>query len=668
MSKFAEIIFQQKVGEDQETLTYAIPQGLDISLGQVVKVPLRKKITTGLVWKIHDKIPEFKTIEINEVAYTEPSLTLNQIELIKWISSYYFCPIHKVLKLFIPKKIFSGKPPKIRAKKDEQKISTNPAESAKNLTDRQQEIFTEITQKQAKSNKFLIHGITGSGKTEIYVRLADHFLKQNKQVLILVPEIALTPQIIEYFEKSLGIEAAVIHSKLSEGEKCQYWNKIHNNELKLVIGSRSSTFAPFQNLGIIIMDEEHELSYKQDNAPRYETHKVIEKIQELNPEILAVFGSATPSIEAAEKLKEWTFPITERIGESTLPDIEIIDMRDEFHKKNFSIFSDRLQEELTAILAKKEQTILFLNRRGSASSVVCRDCGYKVTCDSCDLPMTYHAKTFGQPIVICHHCGKLVKPPTVCPTCKGTNIRFLGIGTQRIEEDLKKEFPKAQTLRADKDTTASKTGFKKIYHDFRDKKADILIGTQMIAKGLDLPSVNLVGVVLADIGLNIPDFRSSERNFQLMTQVAGRSGRKSQKGKVLIQTYNPDNFTLTYVKNHDYENFFKYEITQRKLLSYPPFSKLAKILIQNKSLKLCKDKTTKLEEVINKIAEENHSTDLDITSYPAYLTKLRQRYQYIILLKDRSNTDLIHKTLEKLPKEYIIDPDIKIDIDPISTT
>ncbi|MDD3861338.1 MAG: primosomal protein N' [Candidatus Gracilibacteria bacterium] len=662
---YAEILLQQKIGPNQETLTYKIPENLTVQTGHLVAISLRNRITSGLIWETHNQTPKFKTIEIKELINEQPILSKPQIDLIKWLSEYYFCPLHKVLKLFIPKKVFLGKPPKSRLKKEEQIIRSTPKELTKN----QQEIFAEITKENNSLNKFLIHGITGSGKTEIYVRVANHYIKQNHQVLIMVPEISLTPQTIEYFEKALGIKAAIIHSKLSEGEKCQFWKKIHDNEIKLVIGSRSSIFAPFQNLGMIIVDEEHELSYKQDNAPRYEIHKVIEKMQELQPQIKTVYGSATPSIETAEKFQKSTLHLKERIGDSILPEIEIIDMRNEFHRKNFSIFSDRLQEEIAYTLNKKEQTILFLNRRGSASSIVCRDCGYKVQCENCEIPMTYHMKTFGSPSLICHHCGKISTPPLICPECKGPNIRFLGIGTQRIEADLLKMFPKAKVLRADKDTTATKHGFEKIYKDFREHKADILIGTQMIAKGLDLPKVNLVGVVLADIGLNIPDFRTNERNFQLMTQVAGRSGRSSQKGKVLIQTYSPDNFTLAYVQKYDYENFFKYEITQRKLLNQPPFSKLAKILIQNVSLQKCKEKTTKLENILNKLAQEiDKKNELEINSYPAYITRLRNKYQYIILLKDPSTKNLIHKTLEKIPKEYIIDTEVKIDIDPISIT
>ncbi|MBD3360222.1 primosomal protein N' [Candidatus Peregrinibacteria bacterium] len=584
------------------------------------------------------------------------------------MSTFYFCPLFKVLKLFIPKRILEGKPIKTRKKKAEQISRTK----TKKLTKEQDDVIKAISTK--KQNKFLVHGITGSGKTEIYTRLADSYIQKGKQVLILVPEISLTPQIIEYFEISIGIKAAVIHSKLSEGERYNSWKNIWQNKAKLVIGSRSAIFAPFQKPGMIILDEEHELSYKQDNSPRYETHKVAEKIQKLSPEIKIIFGSATPSVETAEKLKNSTLRLKERIGKGELPGIEIVDLREEFQKKNYSIFSDKLREELTKILENKEQAILFLNRRGSASSIVCRDCGYTEKCHSCELPVTYHAKTLAKPSLICHHCGKISDPPTLCPNCKSTNIKFLGIGTQRIEAELKKEFPNARTLRADKDTTSKKHGFKDIYGAFRKHEADILIGTQMIAKGLHLPKVSLVGVVLADIGLNIPDFRTTERNFQLMTQVSGRTGRSNSKGKVIIQTYNPKNIALTYTKSNDYENFFKYERTQRKILGNPPFSSIAKILVVNTSFQKCRETTFRLEKLLWKTARELALTEnLEINTYPAYLARLREKYRYIILIKAKYNEPLsnnsqkiIHKILEKLPKEYIINPNTKIDIDPIS--
>ncbi len=686
--KYAEVLIPQKIFDDKETLTYSVPDELNLEIGQSVKIPLKNRITSGIVLKIHNKVPSFKTLPIKSIIKEKPLINKTQIFLLSWMSEYYFCPLYKIIKLFIPKRILEGNPIKIRrAAQNRSEAQTRSAAECQyqiktsSLLEGQDTLSPKnlkltIPQKKAvdeilisKTNKFLIHGITGSGKTEIYTRLAKYYIEKGKQALILVPEISLTPQIIDYFEKSIGISSAVIHSKLSEGERNASWINIWENQTKLIIGSRSAIFAPFQDLGIIIIDEEHELSYKQENAPRYRVHTIAEKLQSYNPEIKLILGSATPSVETKENLKLSTIELKERIGESMLPEIEIIDMRDEFQKKNFSIFSDRLKEELNIILKKKDQAILFLNRRGSASSMTCRDCGYTASCKDCELPMTYHAKTLASPFLICHHCGKISQPMTLCPTCKSPYIKFLGIGTQKIETEAQKDFPKAIILRADKDTTSKKLSFKNIYTNFKNHKADILIGTQMIAKGLHLPKVNLVGVVLSDIGLNVPDFKTTERNFQLLTQVSGRAGRSKNKGKVIIQTYSPDNIALKFVQMNDYENFFKYEITQRKLLKNPPFSKLAKLLIEDKTFKNCKEKTEKIENFLWRIARElNIAKELEINSYPAYLMKLKNKYRHIILIKDKSNTSIIHKLLEKLSKKYIMDLEIKIDIDPISIT
>ncbi len=650
--RYAEILFPQKVG----TLTYSVPENLNPQAGDLVKLALRKKSTQGLILEIHDRKPDFKTSQIEELLLATPILPPLQLKLLQWLSKTYFCPLSQCLKLFIPKRIFQNKPIKTRKKKAEQ-INRTPL---KKLTPSQDKIFAEI--RDSTKNNFLIQGVTGSGKTEVYTRLAEHYIKQDKQVLILVPEISLTPQIIEYFESSLGLSASAVHSKIAEGERNDSWQRIHSGEAKLIIGSRSSIFAPFKNLGLIIIDEEHDSSYKQDKSPRYLIHRVIEEIQNIDPKIKAVYGSATPSIETAIKLKDTTLRLESRISGTALPDTEIIDLREEFHKHNYSIFSERLREEILRILAQKEQAILFLNRRGSASSVVCRDCGIAVRCANCEVPLTYHAKTYGSPTLVCHHCGALSKPPTTCPICKGPNIRYLGIGTQRIEEDLKREFPEARVLRADKDTTSNRYGFEKIYRDFRDHKADILIGTQMISKGLDLPNVNLVGIVLADIGLNIPDFRNTERNFQLTTQVSGRAGRAEKQGKVIIQTYNPDNLALEFSKTQNYDEFFKYEITQRKLLKNPPFSHLAKILILDKTLSQAKKRAEEIAEILEKANPE-----AEVNFYPAYLTRLRKQFRYIVLIKSFS-TEALNKLLENLPKEYIMNADIRIDIDPLTTT
>lgn len=760
---YAVVAFQQKIG-DQDFLTYKIPDTLlpNLRIGMLVEIPLRKAKKTGLVWEIHDKEPSFKTVEISGIIGEEPLLTLSQIELIKFISEYYFTPLFKVLKLFIPAKIFKGKEmrlnkrltakgEKIPAKKefktlsvDQQKVfdkiiaeienstanltenSENEAVNSRNRVTNQVEqknsTKTDINSQEkdiesatknisetSRLNKFLIHGITGSGKTEIYAHLARYFLEKGKQVLILIPEISLTPQTVEYFESRIQFKAAVIHSRLSEGEKFKMWKDIKSNKKNLVIGSRSSIFSPFTNLGIIIIDEEHELSYKQDQAPRYHAHTIAEKIQdleekrrsqentEMGPRILPiVLGSATPSIETAYKYRDSTLTLRERIGTSQLPDISIVDLREEFKKGNKSIFSDELHDAIERTLAQNKQIILFLNRRGSASSIVCRDCGYKLTCSECDIPMTYHARTMGHPVVICHHCGKIGKIPINCPVCKGPNIRFLGIGTERIEEETKKLFKNARILRADKDTTSHKDSFEQIYSSFKKHEADILIGTQMIAKGLHIPNVGLVGVVLADIGLNMPDFRTSERNFQLLTQVAGRAGRSNEKGQVIIQTYSPDHFALQAATTHDYNAFYQSEKSQRGILNYPPFSNLAVLSIENTNFNKAKLKAEELElklknflnnpiilnqqttvnqeTGLNRESTSNHqATDLksqitELTCYPAFVMKLHGKYRYRILIKSKTSEAIqsLLKNFAQNSAPKVLD-EVKIDIDPIST-
>lgn len=693
---YADIAFQQKIG-DQETLTYKIPKALEkiVKPGHLVVLPLRNKIVTGLIWHLHNEAPKFKCVEIQGLSSNEQILSPTKIELAKFISTHYFTPLFKVLKLFIPARIFKASPMRLREKEE----IIPPKKDFKKLSTTQQKAFDQIEQpieqknstktagktgsqpdfaknknrENSSTNKFLIHGITGSGKTEIYLHLARHHLKQNQQVLILIPEISLTPQTVKYFESRLQFKAAVIHSRLSEGEKYKTWQDIHECKKNLVIGSRSAIFSPFKKLGLIIIDEEHEFSYKQDQSPRYLTHTVAEKIQELsttNPSstpVKLVLGSATPSIETAFKYTDSTINLPQRIGNAKLPNIHIVDMRQEFQKGNKSIFSDSLQDAIQKTLDEDKQVILFLNRRGSASSIVCRDCGFKLECENCDIPMTYHARTLGKPVVICHHCGQIGSIPINCPNCKGPNIRFLGIGTERIEEDTKKLFKNARVLRADKDTTSRKDSFEQIYSSFKAHEADILIGTQMIGKGLHIPNVKLVGVILADIGLNIPDFRSSERSFQLLTQVAGRAGRaqdQDELGEVIIQTYSPDHFALQATETQDYESFYNVERQQREILKYPPFTQLAKLSIELPKFADAKRQAEELETILKKTLSQNPELKeqiKEITSYPAFIPRLHNKYRYRILIKGKDP----EKLLQKLdPKDLAT---AKIDIDPIST-
>ncbi|PKL36966.1 primosomal protein N' [Candidatus Peregrinibacteria bacterium HGW-Peregrinibacteria-1] len=658
---FAEILFKNHIN-GTPTLTYSIPNHLPIKVGDAVSAKIRNRLTPGIVIKIHTNKPDFKTLPIEEKIHETPILSQQQVDLLNWISTYYLAPPSSVLKLFIPDRILKNKP--FRQKKTTEKVYKPP--HLKTLTSEQSTIISTIT--DSPKNTFLIQGITGSGKTEIYSHLAKKEVEKGNQVLFLVPEISLTHQMIEYFEQALQTSATVINSKISEGQRYKNWMNIYNNESKLIIGSRSAIFSPFNKLSLIIIDEEHDKSYKQTNSPQYHTHQIAEEIIAQNKNTKLIYGSATPSIETAEKYTDSTLLLTERIGGNPLPSIEIVDLRDEFHKRNKSIFSETLQQEITDTLAQKKQIILFLNRRGSASSIVCRDCGYIQTCKHCHTPQTYHQKTLSTPRLICHHCGIIENPLDICPNCTGVNIRYLGIGTQRIEDELKALYPSARILRADKDTTSKKESFKEIYQAFRNQEADILIGTQMIAKGLHLPNVHLVGVVLADIGLNIPDFRTQETNFQLLTQVAGRAGRADTPGKVIIQTYNPDNTALQLAKAQDYQTFFNYERQQRSLHQNPPFSKIATIKISGQTLPQTQKLTADLENELNNIVSQNNLTEhYQIHSYPAYLMNFKKQFHYIILIKNtllKSPREII----ELLPPTYTNDKNIKINIDPLSIT
>lgn len=665
---YAEILPKQKISQvGNNTLTYAIPEQWTetVKPGQQVKAPLRNKTIAGTILKIHSEKPAYNTREISELIGETPLLSDWQLRLVHWISERYICPLYKALSLFIPEKIFTGK--KLREPKATKKSPASKHTPSKPLipTPEQQHAIDTIL--NSPQQTFLVHGITGSGKTEIYLRLAQHFSKQEKQSLILVPEISLTPQFLQYFQESFGDTIAVIHSKVTITERARLWQSIRDKKIRVVIGSRSAIFSPFQNLALIVMDEEHEFSYKQENSPRYHTRDIIEKMSELLPEIKVVFGSATPSIETHAKATEGTYQLLElknRIQSTPLPEVTIIDLRDELKKRNFSVISDLLQEKIQTAINNKEQVVLFLNRRGAASSVVCRECGYIVTCKTCETRMTYHKKFSTTPlkggtgILICHHCGTVEQPPNTCPTCRGIYIKYLGIGTQRVEEEIHKLFPLARVIRADSDTTSKKGDFAEIYRAFRNHEADILIGTQMIGKGLHLPKVNLVGVILADLSLNFPDFRSSERTFQLLTQVAGRAGRDTKQGEVIIQTYSPDNFAIQCAKTHDYETFAAHEIQQRRTLNYPPFSELVKLTFAHKNESACQKEIEKMETLIT---AHTSTTQCEIFSYPALIKKLKNQYRYHILLKGHNLASIISQLDLPNHKGW------KIDVNPIST-
>lgn len=450
-------------------------------------------------------------------------------------------------------------------------IEKNFASEKLALNEEQQKALTSIIRTDKVVS--LLHGLTGSGKTEIYLNLASKVIENGGEVIVLVPEIGLTPQMIERFKGRFGDSVAIIHSKLSSGERYDEYRKVLNGEVKVVVGVRSAVFVPFKNLKMIIIDESHDSSYEFHDNLKYDTIEVA--INRMKNRGKVVLGSATPSIESYFYAKKDFYNLCELKNRAKkgafLPETKIVDMRDELIMGNISIFSRELKGAIEEKLKKKEQIILFLNRRGFSNFISCRSCGEVIKCEDCDISMTYHK---AKNRLICHYCGKTKPLPKVCPSCGSKFIKQFGVGTQKVEEEVNKLFPEARVLRMDRDTTTKKDSFEKFYEIVKNKEADIIIGTQMVSKGFDFENVTLVGIVAADMSLYISDYKAKERTFQLITQVAGRAGRASKKGEVIVQTYSPDSEIIKYSASGDYEDFYNYEIEERKLFLYPPYRKL----------------------------------------------------------------------------------------------
>ena len=504
---------------------------------------------------------------------------------------------------------------------------------------------------------YLLYGVTGSGKTEVYMEIIDYYLSLGKTSIVLVPEISLTPQMINRFQVRFGNKIAAIHSALSDGEKYDEWRRIYRGEASIVIGARSAIFAPLDNLGVIIIDEEHSDSYKQsDPSPRYSA-KEIALIRGETNNAKVVFGSATPSLEAMARAKKGVFKLLElpnRINGKELPEVEIVDMNESLGKSR-GYFSPSLIEAISNCLEKKEQVILLLNRRGYASFVSCKNCGYTFKCPNCDITLTYHKSSN---TLRCHYCGHGEKVYLNCPECGEKSLNNLGVGTQKIEEELSKIFPNNKIVRMDYDTTSKKGMHEKIIEDFKNHEYDILLGTQMVAKGLDFPNVTLVGVINADTSLNIPDFRSSENTFSLLDQVAGRSGRSEKEGKVIIQTFNPDHYAIKLVKEHDYISFYNMEMQIRRKLKYPPFYYLCNIRISGKDTNYLANEAEKIKRSL----ERNLDSTIILGPSNASIFKMNNIYRYNILLKYKYDNDLI-PLLNKILEHYKTNSKVKIDID-----
>ena len=534
------------------------------------------------------------------------------------------------------------------------------------LTIEQQHAFDTVktTLDGDEARTFLLHGVTGSGKTEIYLQTIEAVLNKGKQAMMLVPEIALTPQMVLRFKRRFGDDVAVLHSGLSTGEKYDEWQKIRDGRARVSVGARSSIFAPFKELGLIIIDEEHESTYKQEDYPRYHAREIAQwRSQYHNCPI--ILGSATPCLESfarAEKGGYTLLSLPHRVNQQALPNIDIIDMREELSRGNRSMFSNDLRDAMNARLKKKEQIVLFLNRRGYASFMLCRDCGHVPQCPNCDISLTYH-KTTDQ--LKCHYCGYEETPSNQCPNCESEHIRQMGTGTQRVEELLQQEFPDARIIRMDVDTTSRKGAHEKLLSDFEQGKGDILLGTQMIAKGLDYPNITLVGVLNADTMLNLPDFRASERTYQILTQVAGRAGRHEKEGQVIIQTYNPEHYAIQDVKQNNYLTFYQREMTYRKLGKYPPYYFLINFTISHKEMKKVMEASKHIHHIL---LQHLTSKSYVLGPSPAALSRINNEYRFQILVKYKREPELL-TALQYLDdyyhEQYIKDKlSLKIDIDP----
>lgn len=503
------------------------------------------------------------------------------------------------------------------------------------LTEEQKFIVDDFEKLSNKiSQKILIHGVTGSGKTEIYLNMIKIMLHYNKQSILLVPEISLTPQMVERVIGRFGEQVSILHSGLSPGERYDQWKRIKAGDVNIVIGARSAIFAPLDRLGLIIIDEEHESTYKSSSKPRYHARAVAEKRCELENCHL-VLGSATPSIESYYKGKTneyQLYQLQRRVDNIPMPKIKLIDMREELQEGNYSILSNELREAINLNLKNKQQSILFLNRRGHSTFVSCRQCGHVETCPHCDVSLTFH---HNNRTLMCHYCGYSKIAPRICPSCKSKKIKYFGAGTEKVEKVIANEFPNAKILRMDVDTTRKKGAHDRIINAFKNKEADILIGTQMIAKGLDFSDVTLVGVIIADTSLNLPDFRSAERTFQLTTQVAGRAGRGALLGRVIVQTYNPNHYSLIHAKSHDYISFYQEEIAIRKEMLYPPFKDIINILFIGEDEKqLIKEANQFYIILKNHIGTIRKDLLEDVYHpVPSPVSKIKNKYRWHMIIK-----------------------------------
>lgn len=660
--KYVNLVIDNNTDKTDRFYTYGC-QFENVKIGDKVSVPFNQgnRVKDGYVFQVFDQLPsEIKGLKYVLEIKEDVSITKEAVDICIWMKKRYICRYIEAVKCFTP----SGSKSK-RGKRPIPHLETQGEEiSIERLTFEQKKAISKIFQAISveKQKTFLLHGVTSSGKTEVYMQSIEKVIGKEQTAIMLVPEISLTKQIIERFIGRFGYDnIAVIHSKLSLGERFDEWTRIKEGKVKIVIGARSAIFAPLENIGIIVLDEEHEATYKSDMSPKYETIEVALK-RSLYNKCTLLLGSATPSIVSAVRAEEGIYEkleLLERYNKNPLPEVEIVDMRDELKNGNTSIFSRTLFQAIRDTLDEDKQVILFLNRRGYSTFVSCRECGHVVKCPQCGISMTYHK---GRGDVVCHYCGYNETLPKACPECKSKYIRHFGTGTEKVEETTEELFPDINIARLDFDSIKKKGSLDKILNDFKKGKSRILIGTQIVAKGLDFHNVGLVGIIAADTSLYIPDFKSAERAFQLITQAAGRTGRGDSHGKVIVQTYNPDHYSIIYGANQDYKGFYQTEKLLRQGLKYPPYSDIIQIMISDeKEANALKNSKEIFSTLYEKLGNKNGYSIFSPTL--ALINRQGNNFRYQIIIKaERGKRQEYTEALEKIKKDYTVG----IDINPYS--
>ena len=691
-SMYADVLVEVKTKDLEKMFTYRVPDSMVLSLGMRVLVPFGKRNIEGFVMKIYDHGDfDYEVRDIVSVIDERAVINEEMMELGKYISLKTLCPLNLAYQTMLPRALKAKVKTKVNKKyatyvvidredeperekqkevydyvKKNGKVLKSSAlkisSAVKALIDKgylkevKEEVYRfiedekievkdfKLTFDQKKVigeidlNKFkpyLLHGVTGSGKTLVYIKLILNVLKEGKKAIVLVPEISLTPQTADTFRGYFGNKVAILHSGLSEGEKYDEWRRIERGEVSIAIGARSAVFAPFTNLGIIIVDEEHSASYKQDSNPKYNAIDIALKRGKTYG-IPVVLGSATPSVESYTRAKMGIYKLLEmkkRINEK-MPKVYLVDMKEEFKKGN-RLFSDILVSKVNERLNSDEQIIVLLNRRGFSTVISCKECGFTHKCPNCDIPLTYH-KSKG--MMRCHYCDYTVPKLYACPICKSKNINSLGMGTEKLEEEFQKRFPKAKTIRMDTDTTHSKGAHRRIVDEFREGKYNVLVGTQMIAKGLDFPKVTLVLVFGADTSLNIPDFRSAERTFELLNQVVGRAGRAKLNGEAILQGFNMNHYSIVAASKNDYEMFYNEEMKIRKVLKYPPYYNLALVKISSRNYEILKNESSKIAVYLR----DNLRNNIILGPGVATIPKVNNVYYMNIIIKYKKTIEVIN--------------------------